>query len=339
MARSPMSNPQAISVGGSGSPGEILDGRFRLEWIVGEGGMGVVWAATRLDANDVVALKVLNGSSRSDTDFRRLLREAHAALAVDHPNVLAASELLEVPVAAAGEPVRLAPVIVMPLLNGETLARRLDRTGALPLVESATLLLPIISAIGTAHAHGIVHRDLKPDNIFIVSEGGVESPKVLDFGVAKLLGTSCTASTILTKPGTLIGTPHYMAPEQAMPGKRVDHRADVWSLGAIIYQCLSGIRPIEGDTLKDLFGALLEGAITPLTTVAPGVPEELAALVDAMLRHDVDGRPALHEVARALERYTDVRAAAFGQPESERSGASAADEEAEEEAPVARRFI
>ena len=258
-------------------------------------------------------------------------------MAVHHPNVLGASELLEVSVAEPGQSSRPVPVIVMPLLSGETLARRLDRAGALPLAESAGLLLPIVSAIGTAHARGIVHRDLKPENIFVVSGGGSESPMVLDFGVAKLLGTSWVVSTILTKPGVRVGTPRYMAPEQAMPGERVDHRADIWSLGTILYQCLSGIRPIEGDTLKDLLSALFDGAITPLGAVASNLPVDLTSLVDRMLWRDIDGRPTLHEVARTLERYTDVRAAEFGEPVSETSVLIGGDEEPVEAAPLARR--
>src|SRR5437773_1419792 len=114
---------------GDGSPGEIVGRRFRLEWVVGAGGMGVVWAATRLDQNDLLALKFLNSSLHSDTDFRRVFREARAAMAVDHPNVLGASELFEV--STPEEASRPVPVIVMPLLSGETLARRLERVGAM----------------------------------------------------------------------------------------------------------------------------------------------------------------------------------------------------------------
>lgn len=317
-----MTNSAPAWTGGNGKPGEVIDRRFRLEWVVGSGGMGLVWAATCLDRNELVALKILKSSLDSDADVRRAFREARAAMAVDHPNVLRATELLEVIRPGVGGPSRPIPVIVMPLLTGETLGRRLQRTSALSLGEAAGLLLPIVSAIGTAHALGVVHRDLKPENVFIVKEGESEFPKVLDFGVAKLMGANWTVSTILTKPGARVGTPQYMAPEQAMPGQPVDHRADVWSLGAMAYQCLSGIRPIEGESLKALLGALFESAITPLAAVSPDLPNDLTSLVDRMLSHDVEDRPGLHEAVRGLELYTDVRAPEFGTPDVGATGDS-----------------
>ncbi len=322
---------------GEGRPGDVIDGRFRLERVVGEGGMSVVWAATRLDGDELVAVKIsrhaLHGDARAR---RRVLREVRAANAVDHPNALRASELIEMSAPAPGDLERIVPIIIMPLLSGETLAARLERAGRLAAPDAAALLVPVVSAVGTAHARGVVHRDLKPENIFIVHGDRGESPKVLDFGVAKLRGRNWLVSTTLTRPGVRVGTPRYMAPEQAMSGQPVDPPADVWALGTILYECLSGVLPIEGDTVEAVIDALLGGAITPLGVVAPWVPDDVASVVDRMLIRDVAGRPGLREVAAVLGAYTDVRAPDFGPPETE-TGGNEEEEEREEEAPVAQR--
>ena len=145
----------------------------------------------------------------------------------------------------------LTPVMVMELLDGESLAHRLDRCGVLPVSETVRIVSTVADALASAHTKGIVHRDLKPENIFLAQgSDGTTQPKVLDFGIAKLLDDA--AGVQLTATGVALGTPHYMAPEQAFGEGDVDHRADIWSLGVVLYECLTGVRPVEGQNVRQL---------------------------------------------------------------------------------------
>ena len=169
----------------------------------------------------------------------------------------------------------------------------------------------------SAHAAGIVHRDLKPENIFLArTDDGLEV-KVLDFGIAKLSAEHYLnqgQSVLVTEAGSMLGTPCYMAPEQ-ISNVGVDHRADIWSLGVILYECLSGTRPIEGQNLAEVVARLLSEVITPLDRLAPELPHELSALVQQMLSRDAKRRPQdLHELSKVLGHYTHVRVPSFGEP-------------------------
>src|SRR6185436_11140453 len=166
---------------------------------------------------------------------KRFLREASAASALQHPHVV---EILDV-----FDFETHAPVLVMELLRGETLGKKLQRDERLSLEETAALMVPVVSALGAAHALGIVHRDIKPENVFLSDAGKERVVKVLDFGIAKLAAQpDCEVSALHTNVGAMLGTPSYMAPEQAA-GEGVDHRVDIWSLGVLLYECLSGSRP------------------------------------------------------------------------------------------------
>lgn len=208
--------------------------------------------------------------------------------------------------------------MVMELLRGETLGQKLQRDERLSLEETAALLVPVISAVGAAHAFGIVHRDLKPENLFLSEGDATPVVKVLDFGIAKLTAERYLddgSSGLLTESGSMLGTPCYMAPEQASGEQPVDHRADVWSLGVILYECLSGSRPIEGETLPQVLARLMSAGIMPLERIAPELPGEVTALVKQMLARDLGRRTgSLIEVSKILGRYTNVRAPEFGSP-------------------------
>ncbi len=291
--------------------GSLIAGRYRLEHPLGEGGMGTVWAATHTVTRRSVAMKFLKDSMRHRKDLReRFLREAAAASALKHPNVV---EIIDVFDFAEG-----SPVMVMELLRGETLGAKLLRDERLSVEETAALLLPVVSAVGEAHALGIVHRDLKPDNLFLLEGTGEPRVKVLDFGIAKLSAERYLQegpSPLLTESGSMLGTPCYMAPEQASGESPVDHRADIWSLGVILYECLSGVRPIEGENLPQVVARLMSAGIMPLERIAPELPAEVAGLVKQMLTRDVGRRPAsLVEVSRTLSRFTNVRAPEFAAP-------------------------
>ena len=291
-------------------PGVVLAERYRLVQLLGEGGMGHVWEAVQLSTGRSVAVKLLhsslNANARSEMR-KRLLREARAASSVEHPNVVHVFDMFEL-----GDG---TPVLVMALLRGQTLGRRLAGARALSLPDVADLLLPVVSAVGTAHANGVIHRDLKPDNIFLADEGGRTTVKVLDFGIAKLVSNEAQEGVGLTAAGVPIGTPGYMAPEQAMGERDVDHRADVWSIGAILYEMLSGSRAVQADSIGQTIKQLFMDAIAPLSGRAPDLSPTVAKLVDRMLARERDQRPSdLREVYSELARYASAGAPAFGPP-------------------------
>lgn len=294
-------------------PGAVVAGRYRLDRLLGRGGMGQVWAVTHEVTLRPAALKFLNAPLHLRADRRRrFFREARAASAVQHPNVVQIHDFFELEDGT--------PVMVMDLLEGETLGARLKREGSLPLADVVDLLLPVVSAVGTAHALGIVHRDLKPDNVFVAISGGTTRVCVLDFGIAKLTASSVEDSEgALTGTGAVLGTPRYMAPEQTLGDGSTDHRADIWSIGVMLYEALAGSRPIEGQNLCRILQRLLSEGITPLRVLEPDLPEDVLHLVDRMLTRDPDGRPPdLREVHAVLAAHATVAVPAFGVAVAER---------------------
>ena len=299
---------------GGQSAGGVVAGKYLLLHTLGSGGMGVVWAARHLDSGASVALKFLRTSQGAAEDvdcLKRFLREARAAASVRHPNVVAIREVLEL---SDGR-----PVMVMELLSGESLRTRLARPPRLTLEEAAGILLPVVSAVGTAHAQGIVHRDLKPDNIFLSHDGGRPVVKVLDFGIAKVTRPAeehASHGHGLTGSGEVLGTPHYMAPEQVFGERDIDQRCDIWALGVILYECLSGIVPTKAANVGQVFKLIVAGGIKPLDSVLPQAPADITALVHRMLARRREQRPFdLNEIARVLHGYTQVAVPPFGPPQ------------------------
>ncbi|MCC6897720.1 MAG: protein kinase [Polyangiaceae bacterium] len=285
----------------------VVGGRYRLERQLGQGGMGEVWAAQHAVTRRRLALKFLSGPVAPSAEARRrFLREARAASAVEHPNVVAIHDVFEVEDGTL--------LMVMDLLEGETLGQRLRRERELPLEVAARLLLPVVSAVGTAHERGIVHRDLKPDNIFIAREAGAERVKVLDFGIAKLFSAE-PGRPGLTGAGAMLGTPCYMAPEQAGGEADIDHRADEWAIGVILYEALSGGRPIEGENVGQVLTRLLRDGIPPIRALVPDLPEDVARVIGRLLSKERADRPDdLREVAAVLAAHCDGGAPSFGAP-------------------------
>jgi eukaryotic-like serine/threonine-protein kinase len=264
--------------------GSVIAGRYRLEHLLGEGGMGAVWAATHTLTHKRVAIKLLKAEIASADSLRRFVREARAASAVRHPNVVEVHDILTLDDGS--------PAMVMDFLEGETLAQFLARTGPIAVLDLAAIMAPVVSAVASAHAAGIVHRDLKPDNIFLarLGDGRIE-PMVLDFGIAKVLPfTENMNASALTHTGAVLGTPYYMAPEQAFGEKDVDARADVWALGVILYECSSGRKPIEGETLGQVFKSITAGKTVPLEDLVPHLPAEFVSLVHGMIERDRERR-------------------------------------------------
>ena len=284
------------------APGLVAGDRFCLERRLGAGGMGEVWAARHIVTKRRVALKFLKPSRAADARSRaRIALEARAASAVHHPNVVQIHDV--------GELDSGLPFLVMDLLEGETLASRLARDTRLSPAEVARVMLPVVDAVRAAHAVGVVHRDLKPENVFLSSgEQGEVEVKVLDFGIAKLLDSvEEGAGPPLTATGEVLGSSLYMAPEQIYGESDVDGRADVWALGVILYEVLSGTRPTQRATSGQVLKAITIDEIVPLTRARSDVPPALARVVMRMLSRDRALRPTLDVVAEVLARPDGAR--------------------------------
>jgi hypothetical protein len=294
-------------------------GRFRLERVLGEGGMGVVWAARETKSGRGVALKFLRaGRETEPRNQERFLREARAAMAIAHPNVARVEAVLET---NAG-----VPFLVMELLEGESLRGLLERRGTLDLATCGRVLAPVAEALAAAHAKGIVHRDLKPENVFVLPNGEI---RVLDFGIAKQLPRAGEdAPPSLTSTGAVLGTPVYMAPEQIFGDEDLDARADVWALGVMLYECLAGRRPTDAEGFGPILKRITTGPLEPLEHARPGVPRAVTSVVGRMLSRDRAARPPLQEVRALLvtmqEGVGAVEALAPGRGDGVASDAAAA---------------
>jgi serine/threonine-protein kinase len=280
--------------------------------------MGEVWVASHLVTRKVVALKVMKQDRALKHEFvQRFFLEARAATAVQHANVIQVHDVFYH---------RGSPVMVMDYLEGESLAEKLERERKVPLAELASILVPVLSAVGTAHTLGIVHRDLKPENIFLSKNRSLElEPKVLDFGIAKLSHFDVDAGepAPLTRTGTLMGTLHYMSPEQASGEKGVDQGADVWAMGVILFECLAGQRPFAGDNFGQVFKAIVSNPLPKLSKHCPDLPADVEKLIGRMLEKDRVSRCAdLREPFEILSRYTTVERRPFGEPRSSIPAAS-----------------
>jgi serine/threonine-protein kinase len=285
------------------TPGLLVAKRYRLDRIVGEGGMGVVWAATEVETGDARALKFLKSDNAHA--HARFLREARASQAVKHPAVA--------PVLEVGELSDGRPFLVMELFRGETLAARLARK-PLTLGEMARVMRRVVEAVQAAHAQGIVHRDLKPDNVFLI-DSSLDDVRVLDFGIAKEIRPDHDGeSTSLTATGSMIGTPHYMAPEQIFGDSDIDARADVWALGVIVYECAAGRRPTQASGVGQVLKIIATDSIPPLSKVAPNTPHALSDLLERMLTRDRAKRPSLDEVLEVLASLDGAHAISLGTP-------------------------
>jgi serine/threonine-protein kinase len=287
----------------------ICDGRFRLVRPLGEGGMGVVWQAVD-KAGESVALKFLTVAAASRQEFHdRLRQEARATAAISHPNVVRFLDICE--------DEHGFPVLVMEYLVGESLADAIEREAKLSLADTAFVLVPVVSAVATAHALGIVHRDLKPENIFLArSAEGLVVPRVVDFGIAKLTGYDVELARTrgITQTGAILGTPHFMSPEQASGERDIDAGTDIWALGVIAYYCLSGKLPIEGENFGQFFKNLLGGNVAPLHAVRPDLPAEILTVVMRALTVDRSARLSdLRELDGALRPYLAAGAPTFAQ--------------------------
>jgi serine/threonine-protein kinase len=242
-------------------PNRVLAGRYKLEVRLGAGGMGTIWRAEHLVLQAPVAVKLIDRDAVPDEDtLARFMREAKSAAALRSPHVV---QIIDYGVDGK------IPFMVMELLEGENLAQRLKRARRLSRQETARILTHVGRAMQRAHEAGVVHRDLKPDNVFLVRNEDEEHAKVLDFGVAKVDHAALGPEGTRTRTGSILGTPYYMSPEQAQGNKAVDHRSDLWSIGVIAFECLTGKRPFYSDGLGDLVLTICVRDLPVPSDVAP----------------------------------------------------------------------
>jgi serine/threonine-protein kinase len=279
--------------------GSLVAGKYRLEALLGEGGMGRVFRAFNVMLERDVALKFLRPEFAVNEDSReRFLAEARAANAVRHPHVV---DVLDVglDVGLDGE----LPYIVQELLVGETLATRLELVQRLSVMDTVEVLTPIVAATAHAHERGLLHRDIKPENIFLTEVSGAILPKLVDFGISQ----SLREETSEDDDASIAGTPAYMAPELILDPAVRDGRSDVWSLGVVFFECLTGRLPFEASSPREMFSAVCNDRPKPLATMRPDVPEALAQLVHRCLaRHRVDRFESARALQRALESVRDA---------------------------------
>ncbi|UJR82339.1 serine/threonine-protein kinase [Sandaracinus amylolyticus] len=256
--------------------------RYVIEAELDAGGFGQVFRARHGVTGRAVALKLLHPSREASLDVvERFLREARILSAIASPHV--------VQVLDAGISEDRKIFLAMELLEGESLAKRIQRTGPLPMREAIVVARQILAGLAAAHAAGVVHRDLKPANVFLArGHDGSETTKVLDFGISK--SRSRGQESVITMTGAVLGTPHYMAPEQLHGARDVDGRADLYALAVCLYEMLSGKLPYSATTIDSLIAQRLTEPPTPLAAHAPHLPRALLAIIDRGLARDPDAR-------------------------------------------------
>jgi eukaryotic-like serine/threonine-protein kinase len=284
-------------------PGATIGDKYRVERELGRGGFGVVVRAIHLTLDQRVAIKVLTESEGStDAEFAedaaRFRLEAKATAALRSPYVV---RVLDVDVLEG-----TYPYIVMEYLEGKTLHELVHTKGPLPVPSAVDIAVQVLAALAEAHANGIVHRDLKPANVFLTKGAGGDTVKVLDFGVSKMMGG---ASQKLTRTGAVVGTVAYMAPEQMLDARKVDARADVWSIGIVLYEALARSHPFGAATSgPTVVTAILNDPLIPLRSIRPDVPPELEAVIERMLEKDASRRfPTALEAALAIAPFASPR--------------------------------
>jgi len=263
--------------------GSIIHGKYRLDRLLGEGGMGSVYLAHDLGSGRAVAVKVLCAEAdESATIIERFHRESQAAISIDSPHI---ARIFDAGTDARG------PFLVMEHLEGEDAGCLFERLHHLPPKLSLRIVAQACAGLVKAHEAGVVHRDIKPANLFLAhGDGGVVTVKILDFGVAKMLPMWARRDVppeVLTRTGAVLGSPLYMAPEQARGARAVDHRADLWALGIVLYQALAAHAPNqEIEALGEIIVTLCTQAPRPVEELAPWISSGLAAIVARALRLD-----------------------------------------------------
>jgi eukaryotic-like serine/threonine-protein kinase len=281
-------------------PGDLISGKYRLLRLLGSGGMGSVWAArNELTARDFAIKFLLPDLVEDKASLNRFFLEARACGQIKHPAVVDVYDM--------GQADDGSPYLVMELLEGEGFDERLKRVGVFRPAEAAAWIAFIARGLEEAHIRGLIHRDIKPGNIFFaLDDRGDVIPKVLDFGVSKAIDAGSPEDLVKTATGAVLGSPSYMSPEQASGEPDIDGRSDVWSLGVLLYEALSGHLPFEGLNYNALMVAIISKPHRALRDRSTAIPEELSLVVDAALAKDRATRiSSARELAERLEAVAD----------------------------------
>jgi serine/threonine-protein kinase len=272
----------------------VIAGKYRIDSLIGEGGMGAVFSAIHVHTGRRLAVKwLLPDVARSDAAIQRLFREAQATGRIDHPNVVDVYDVGEQDGSA---------FLVMELLTGETLTKGLER-GALKIPDIIRMILAAVDGTAAAHRQGVVHRDIKPDNIFLCRDasGALQTAKVLDFGISKISSIGGQVNPRLTKTGAVMGTPYYMSPEQIRGSAEIDGRVDIYAFGVILYEALTGRVPFDGKTYSALVLEIATGTPARPSQVNPNLVGSLERVIlKAMSREPEDRYPSMEALAKAL---------------------------------------
>lgn len=289
--------------------GQVLEGRYRVDYLLGQGGMAAVWAGTNVRTGKRVALKVLLPSLAVRPDIDALfLREGLAASRVNHPNVVTVFDVIGHDGTAC---------IVMELLDGEPLGSYLARTGPLHPSDACSLLLPAMRGVAAAHAQGVVHRDIKPQNIFVCidPDGHTSTTKVLDFGISAIVGLTREPAAVQAA-NLPMGTPAYMAPEHLSGASPVDARADVYGFGVLFFEALTGQVPFPGEPGAELYERIMTSPVPPLGQFRPDVPAGLVRIIEtALAKEPAQRHDCVHRMIDAIEEeMAPARSPASGSP-------------------------
>ncbi len=315
---------------GAWAEGTVIRGKYRVLEKIGQGGMGSVYKALHVTFDEMRAIKVISPEFVNDEMFlKRFKHEAVITRKLQHPNAVRVDDIDE------SEDGR--PFIVMEFIEGRSLRKLIEEEGAMPVARACSIIKQVSAGLDAAHRLGMVHRDIKPDNIVLIQAPEGEQAKVLDFGIAKIKESRMgeAAGMTLTGTGVVIGTPQYMSPEQAMGkrGDQLDGRSDLYSLGIVMYQMLTGDLPFKADTTMAMILAHLQARPTPFQTVRPDlhVPEAIAAIVMRLLEKQPEMRPAsakalIAEIERAESEVLSPRATLRALPENVYSPHAAAGE-------------
>lgn len=284
--------------------GDEILGKYRILKLLGRGGMGVVYAATHVELQETVAIKMLTPELiEREEVVVRFMREARAAAKIKNEHAV---RVLDVGKLADG-----VPYMVMEFLEGEDLEHVLAARGPLPLKDAIAYIAESATALGEAHRLGIVHRDIKPANLFLATRSnGSRVVKVLDFGISKVTNDAMLAGSGATRTEAVMGTPMYMSPEQLRSSRDVDARADVWSLGVVFYELMTGAFPFDGESLPVLYSAILGLPYKPIRQLRPDLPPAIEQIVARCLEKDRDKRfGSVEEFVAALAPHADAAGA------------------------------
>ena len=286
------------------STGDVIDGKYRIVRLIGEGGMGAVYEGENIRIHRTVAIKVLHAGVAENQDaVQRFEREAQAAGRIGSEHIVEVLDLGNLP---DGD-----RFMVMEYMDGDSLSARIQKRGRLTAQETYPIARQILEGLAAAHGAGIIHRDLKPDNVFLLKRRGghADFVKLLDFGISKFSALSGESGFSMTRTGAVMGTPYYMSPEQAKGAKGMDHRADLYAVGVILYECVTGRVPFNADTFNELLFKIVLETPQPIEQVVPDSDPAFNQVVQRAMAREPAAR---YQTAREFQESVDAWAAGSG---------------------------